>query len=151
MPRRGLIPRDGWKIVRVSSEAAGNGKLAKHVIDGEPRTHWHTRFGDETAKHPHELLIDMGAVHEVRGFVYLARQDQGWNGALAKCEFFVGDSAQDLGKRGEPAARATFGKDKSPQRVTCATVKGRYVLLRVLSEVNGGPWASVAEFAVVGK
>jgi len=40
---------------------------------------------------------------------------------------------------------------KTAQEVKCEPVKGRYVMLRALSEVNDGPWASVAEFGVVGE
>jgi hypothetical protein len=40
---------------------------------------------------------------------------------------------------------------RKAQEAACNPVTGRYVLLRVLSEVNGGPWASVAEIGVIGK
>ena len=79
---------------------------------------------------------------------YLARQDNGWNGALADCEFFVGDSPEQFD---EPAAKATFRRTKKAQEAKCKPTRGRYVLLRVLSEVNGNPWASVAELGVVGE
>ena len=148
LPKKGLISRDGWKLVRISSETIS--KVAKNAIDGDPRTHWHTRFDQDMAKHPHELVIDMGAVREVTGFVYMARQDGGWNGSFAKCEFFVGDSADTIGK-GKPAATATFGKKKVAQTAKCKPTKGRFVMLRALSEVNDGPWASAAEFAVKGR
>jgi len=44
MPEKGLIPRKNWKVARVSSESAAGHKLASHVFDGDPRTHWHTKF-----------------------------------------------------------------------------------------------------------
>ena len=147
MPQEGLVSRRDWKVVRVSSESGFNGKLARNVFDGDPMTWWHTTFSGGVAKHPHELVIDLGAERTVRGFRYLARQDGGWNGAVKDCEFSV--AVRPDGFRG-PAVRATFAKKKEPQEVACEPVRGRYVLLRVLSEVNGGPWASAAELGVVG-
>ena len=145
---KGLVPQHGWKVVRVSSEARGNGKLAANAIDGDPTTHWHTQFNPELKKHPHELVIDLGQERMIRGFRYLARQDGGWNGAIAKCEISVGGSPKDFGK---PVVAGAFKKSKQSQELTCDPVTGRYVRLRILTEVNGGPWASVAEFGVIGK
>lgn len=155
LPKRGLISRQGWKVLRVSSESRGNGKLARNVLDDDPRTHWHTSFGAETPRHPHELVLDMLTTRRVRGFVYLARQDGGWNGAFGKCEFYVGDDPATLGKGGKPVAVVTFEKKKTAQKFTIepamGEVTGRYVLIRALSEVGGGPWASAAEIALLGK
>ncbi len=147
LPPEGLLPNKGWKIVRVSSESRAGGKLAARAIDGNPRTHWHTRFQGELAEHPHELVIDLGRESTVRGFRYLARQDAGWNGAVAQCDFSVGTTPDAFGT---PVAEATFKKLKPAQEVLCDPVKGRYIRLRVLSEVNGGPWASIAELGVIG-
>jgi len=148
MPQEGLIPPKGYKLVRASSESRGNGKLARCAIDGDPTTWWHTDFQGKTPTHPHELVIDLGGEHTVRGFRYLARQDGGWNGAIKDCEFYVSDDPKAFGT---PAAKATFGKVKAAQEAKCEPVKGRYVLLRALSEVDGGPWASVAELGVIGE
>ena len=93
-------------------------------------------------------VIVAEAVQFIRGFRYLARQDSGWNGAIKDCEFFVSDSPDRFGK---PVAKATFEKTRKSQQVNCDPVPGRYALLRALSEVNGGPGASVAELGVVGR
>ena len=148
LPRKGLISNKKWKLVEVSSESKFNDKLAVHAFDGDPRTLWHSRWQGEIAKPPHELVIDLGATYTIRGFRYLARQDGGWNGAVAKCEFSVANQPDGFE---EPAAKATFRKLKQPQEVKCVPVSGRYIRFRALSEVNGGPWASVAELGVVGK
>jgi arylsulfatase A-like enzyme len=147
LPRKGLIPNSGYKIARVSSASKSNGRLAQNAIDGDPRTHWHTRFGSDQAKPPHELVIDLSGEHTIRGFRYLARQDAGWNGTVAQCEFYVSSDGKEFGK---PVCQTTFQKTKEPQEVKCPPTKGRYVLLRIVSEVNGGPWASAAELGVVG-
>ena len=41
-------------------------------------------------------------------------------------------------------------QDKSQKQVTFAEVVGRFVRLRALSEVNGGPWTNAAEINVLG-
>ncbi len=148
LPREGLIPGENLKVARVSSEAKGNGKLAACALDGDPRTHWHTRFQGKVAAHPHELVVDLGRDREILGVRYLARQDGGWNGAVAKCEFYVGDSLNQTDKL---VAKTTFKKTRAAQQVDWKPVHGRFVRLRILSEVNGGPWASIAELGVIGK
>jgi hypothetical protein len=134
-------------LVRASSESTSNNRDAKYAIDGDPRTVWHTRFQGQLDKHPHELVIDLGRQRTVRGFRYIARQDAGWNGAFARCEFSVSDSPDQFA---EPVAQPTFKKSKELQEVPCQPVTGRYVLVRVLSEVNGNPWASAAEVGILG-
>ena len=143
-----LIPAAGMKLVRCSSENFPNDRRAIYAIDGNPRTLWHSQFSGRLATHPHELVIDLGAIYEIRGFRYLARQDSGWNGTFAQTEFYVSNSANAFA---EPVAQATFKKVKTPQATACRQmVRGRYVLVRVLSEVNGKPWASAAEVGVIG-
>ena len=49
-----------------------------------------------------------------------------------------------------PVTRGTFSKVKAPQDLLFdAAAEGRYLTLRVLSEVNGGPWASAADIGVI--
>jgi hypothetical protein len=148
LPQEGLLPNKVWKIVRASSESTGNGKLAINAIDGDPDTLWHTQFQPELARHPHELVIDLGQFAAIRGIRYLPRQDGGWNGTIADCEVSVSESPEAFS---DSAASVTFKKDKSPQELIFDPVFGRYLRLRILSEVNGGPWASIAELGVVGE
>jgi len=145
---RDLIPATEMKLVRFSSENYANDRRAVYAVDGNPRTVWHSQFSGRLAEPPHELVVDLGATYEIRGFRYLARQDSGWNGAFAKTEFYVSDSPDRFGK---PAAKATFQKVRTPQAAACdRPVRGRYVRVRVLSEVNGNPWASAADIGVIG-
>ncbi len=148
LPKKGLIDNSQWKLVRVSSESKGNRKLAINAFDGNPGTWWHTSFQPAPDKHPHELVIDLGREYTIRGFRYLARQDGGWNGAIQRCEFSVSSEPNDFDA---PVAKATFTKDRESQEAACDPVSGRYVQLRILSEVNGGPWASIAELGVIGE
>ena len=142
-----ILPAE-MNILRFSSENHGNDRKAAYAIDGNPSTVWHSQFSDELAKHPHEVVIDLGRTRPLAGFRYLARQDDGWNGAFAETEFFVSDSADNFPDK--PAARATFEKLKTSQKADCFTAtSGRYVLVRNLTEVNDGPWGSAAEIGIV--
>jgi len=146
----GLVPASRMRLLSFSSENGSNRKLAANAIDGDPRTVWHSAFSETLARHPHELVIDLGAENEVTGFRYLARQDSGWNGAFGLTEFFLAGQPDAFDDR--PIASTTFGKVRKPQALDLETpVRGRYLKVRVLSEVNGNVWASAAELAVVGR
>ena len=145
---KNLIPATDIKLVRFSSENSSNDRRAIYAIDGNPRTVWHSQFSERIAKHPHTLVLDLGQTYEIQGFRYLARQDGSWNGAFAKTNFCVGDSPDHFTKS---AVTATFKKLRTAQSADCRRpVRGRYVLVRILSEVNNGPWASAADIGVIG-
>lgn len=145
---KGLIPYENVRLIRFSSENRGNDRMAAYALDGKPNTVWHSQFTGEVAEPPHELIIDLGKICEIQGFRYLARQDGGWNGAFGRTEFFVSDSPNSFG---EPVARATFQKVRTEQSATCKSpVRGRYVAIRILSEVNANPWASASDIGIVG-
>ena len=145
---KNLILAKKIKLMQFSSENKSNNRLAAYAFDGDPRTLWHSEFSGKSARHPHQLVIDLGAPYAIEGFIYLARQDDSWNGAFARTEFSVGDRPK---KFRAPVAKKTFTKDRDPQFVKCASgVSGRYVRIRVLSEVNRATFASAAEIGVIG-
>jgi arylsulfatase A-like enzyme len=148
LPKQGSLPKQQWKIFHASSENVANQKFAINAIDGDPATLWHSRFSGGAAQPPHELVIDLGVDHTIRGFQYLSRQDTGWNGAVKDIEFYVSQKPDQFGL---PIAKASLAKSKAPQEIKCPVTKGRYVLMRALSEQNGGPLASVAELGVIGE
>ena len=144
---KNLIPLKETKLVRFSSENFGNDRRAAYAIDGSPLTVWHTQFAPKLHKHPHELVIDLRSTRKVSGFQYLARQDGGWNGTFGKTQFFLSDSPKEFG---EPVLETTFAKVRKPQAAKLKKpVEGRYLLVRVLDEINGQPWASAADIGVI--
>jgi hypothetical protein len=93
------------------------------------------------------LVIDLGKTRKIAGFRYLPRQ-LGYGGQFAKTEFFVSENARDFGDK--PAAETTFTASKRAQAADCPLpVSGRYVLVRVMSEIRGKPIAAAAEIGVV--
>ena len=120
-----------------------------NAVDGNPRSVWHSRFDSGVAVPPHELVLDLGGTYDITGFRYLARQDSGWNGVFGKADFTVSDSAADFG---DPTVIAEFKKTKKSQAADCQNpVRGRYVRVRSMTEVNGSKWGSAAEIGIVGK
>jgi len=61
------IPRNKWKVLYADSEEtdAEDGK-ADNVFDLQSTSIWHTQYQGGSPKHPHRILIDLGAVKIVR-------------------------------------------------------------------------------------
>ena len=147
----GLVPVSEMSIVRVSSEERASGRqlIGKNAIDGDVTTKWKSSGIDEVAEPPHELVIDLGKTRKITGFRYLAEQ-LGDVGQFAETEFYVSEDPESFGT--QPAAKATFGVTKAPQAADVAEhVSGRYVMVKVLSEINGKPNATAAEIGVVAE
>ncbi len=146
---KGLIPFEEMKLLSSSSENRSNNRKATFAIDGRPDTLWHSSWSDGLNAHPHELVIDLGSPCNITGFRYLARQDGGWNGAFAETEFYVSNSPTSFT---ECAVKVSFTKTRKVQSARCKKpAHGRYVKVRVLSEVNGKAWGSAADLGVVGR
>ncbi len=141
------VPKDIWELVYVDSEETGYPGLATMSFDDAPTTIWHTRWSNGTDPYPHEIRIDMGAIYKVFKFIYLNRQD-GQNGRIKQYELYISDNSLMWG---DPVAIGEFENTAAPQTVELPEpVNGKYFRLVALSEVNGNPWASAAEFDVVG-
>ena len=78
----------------------------------------------------------------------MSRQDGGFNGGIAKYEIYVSSDGNEFGK---PVAIGEFARKRGNQQIVFPSQQARYVKLVVLTEVNGGPWASAAELGVIGK
>jgi len=132
--------------VKVLTDSEAPGYESYRAMDGDPRTMWHTFFGGGDLPCPHEIVIDLGKPYEISGFTYLPRVGGG-NGTIKDYEFYVGDNAKKFGK---PAVKGIFAKTNAENLVKLsAAVRGRYVRLRALSEVNGRPWTSIAELRLL--
>ncbi len=140
-----LIPRGGWSVRYHDSEHPGEGE-ARHAIDGDPSTYWHTKWGEGEPKHPHELQIDLGKVYELAGVTYLPRQGNR-NGRVGEFELFAGVDGEAWGT---PIAVGRFEDTTKLQKVMFAEpTQVRFVRLVAKSEVGGNAWTSVAELAVI--
>jgi PKD repeat protein/lysophospholipase L1-like esterase len=142
-----IIPHAGWTLTFVDSqETAGENGAATNAFDGSTATFWHTRWLGASPPPPHEIQINLGAVYNVSGFRYLPRQDGITNGRIGNYEFYV---SLDGVNWGTPAATGTLANVATEQQVLFSARTGQYVRLRALSEVNGGPYTSMAELNVL--
>lgn len=144
MGKKGVLRRDEWTATASNHHGP---RPPKNIIDGNPQTHWHARFGGNSPKHPHEVCIDMGRKREVRGFQYLPRQAAPQNGRIKGYEFYVSADGRDWGK---PVARGAFPDKSDEQEVTFTPTRGRHVRMVAISGYDN-PWAIIAELNVLGK
>ncbi|MBN2475824.1 MAG: discoidin domain-containing protein [Pirellulales bacterium] len=130
--------------VRVDSEAPGY--EGYKALDGDPATMWHTRWEFGETLHPHEIVVDLGAVRELTGFAYLPRPGGG-NGTIKDYEAYVSADDKDFGK---PVVKGVFAQ-RSAENVVLfpSKTQGRYLRLRALSEVAGRPWTSIAGLRIL--
>ena len=134
--------------VKVQVDSAAAGYDGWRALDGNPQTMWHTRFGDGETRHPHEIVVDLGADYDISGIAYLPRPGAA-NGTIKDYEVYVGASPKTFGK---PVAKGTFPKTEAETVVTFpAAAKGRYVRMVALSEVAGRPWTSIAGLRILSE
>lgn len=142
-----FVPKQSWFLQYVNSEEVNFPGYATMAFDDNPETIWHTRWSTGSDPYPHEIQIDLGEIYNVYEFTYLPRQ-QGQNGWIKDYELYISEDPQSWG----PADMVgQFESSAAPHKVNFPTpAVGRYLRLVALSEVNGNPWASAAEFYVKG-
>jgi len=141
------INRSKWKIYSVSSQEGGN--PATLAIDNKTSTFWHTQYSGTTPSHPHTIIIDMSQSYNVTSVLYTARTDGNENGMIKEYEIYIGNDPKDFGTA---VAKGEFVKTTAQQAVILRkTVRGRYLKLVALSEVNNNAWASASEISITAK
>jgi len=136
------------RIVKIKTAADSEkaGYESFRAMDGDPSTMWHTFFGAGDPKPPHVIILDLGDVYEISGFIYLPRMG-GDNGTIKDYEFYV---SNDKKKFGAPIIKGAFAKRNGENIIKFQKpAKGRYIKLRALSEVNNNPWTSIAELTIL--
>jgi beta-galactosidase len=70
------LPHKDWKIAYVDSEENfAEDNAAEKAIDGDPDSFWHTLWSAPHTSHPHEIVVDLGAEHQITAVRVLPRQD----------------------------------------------------------------------------
>lgn len=148
LPASTLIPFGQMQVVSVDSqELIGGNYPATNVIDGNTATIWHTEYSQVSPPQPHTLVLNIGASYQVDRFRYLPRQDGGINGTIAGYELYV---STDGVTWGSAVATGTFAANTLEKIVNFQAKIGQYVKLISVSEINGLPFTSAAEFGVFG-
>lgn len=146
LPEWGLVPRAAWRLKYVDSEEPA-GFDATRSFDGNPTTFWHTRWStSKPSPPPHQIQIDLGEKHYIRGFQYLPRQDGISVGTISGFKFYVSMDGKNWGKE---IARGKFATGTHEKRVFGKPKFGRYIKLVGVTEQNGHSDCSVAELNVI--
>jgi hypothetical protein len=139
------LERATWKIIHTSSVEPGEG-LAKHALDSNPSTFWHTNWSSTQEKHPHDIQIDLGETVTLIGFTQLPRQGQS-NGRIRHYRFYASANAQNLG---DPVAQGSFANSNELQTVRLdAPVQARFIKLVALDEWSNEYYTTIAELDVM--
>jgi len=112
------------------------------VLDGDPSTFWHTRRGAIEPPHPHELVIELPEPATLQTVRLKARADSE-DGRLAEVSLFLSERDGDWG---EPVAdHAPLANNADWQHLGFPPKKARFLRLLTHREINGAPFASLAE------
>ena len=133
-------------MIEADSEDSANGNVAANAIDGDPETIWHTKWTPANDPMPHHLTLDLGRAVTLKGITYLPRQDM-VNGRIAECEIYCSTEPNSWAA---PVATVKWPNDAKLQTVNFRQpVTARYLKLVAKSEVNGQPFAAIADLDVL--
>ena len=135
----------GAKIIRADSAQDGFGPA--NLLDDDPKTLWHTPWGEGAPHFPHEVVLSFARQVTLRSVSLLPRQDKNPNGFFKDCALYVSLDGQTWG---EPVAKATLRRTADQQFIRLPTpVQARYLKLVALSPFDPAkPYASLAELAL---
>ncbi|MDA3879829.1 MAG: beta-galactosidase [Prolixibacteraceae bacterium] len=87
------ISHQNWTIAYVSSEESiGENGVAENAIDGQTFNHWHTAWSSMSPEYPHLLVIDLGEITQLTGFVYVPRMDENAPGRIKDYKIYLGNN-----------------------------------------------------------
>ena len=133
-------------VINASSEETGDGD-AKHLVDGNLNSIWHTMYSVTVAKFPHWVDFDAAEVKKIKGFVYTPRQD-GDNGNIKDYSLQVSLDNENWTE----VAKGTFERSSKAQKVMLKEpMQARYLRFTGLSSQNGADFAGGAEFSVLAE
>ena len=139
------INKSSWKVVSADSYQGGN--EAKLAIDGNNATYWHTAWGANEPRHPHQIVIDMQKTYMVTAITYLARQDGNTNGMVKAYEVYLSTDGKTWGTA---AVSGDFQNTTALQTAKLKSAKAaRYIKFVAKSEINGNAWTSAAEIGIL--
>ncbi|RME94556.1 MAG: hypothetical protein D6766_05525, partial [Verrucomicrobia bacterium] len=113
----------------------------KLALDGDPRTMWHTAWGDETPGFPHFLEIEFAKPAVLGGVRLTPRSDNNRNGWIKGYRIEV----ETAPGQWRTVAAGELPATARPQTVRFEPVEVRALRLTATSGHAKGPWTSLAE------
>ena len=135
----------GAKVLRADS--AQEGYEASNLLDGDPKTLWHTVWGEGAPSFPHEVVLQFARTITLRSVSLLPRQDRNPNGMIKDCALYLSADGQSWG---QPVAKATLKPSGEEQTIRLpAPAKASHLKLVALSSFDPAkPYASLAELSI---
>ncbi len=116
-------------------------------MDGDPKTLWHTVWGEGAPSFPHEVVLQFARTITLKSVSLLPRQDHNPNGMIKDCALYLSADGQSWG---EPVAKATLKRTGEEQTIRLSVpAQARYLKLVALSSCDSTkPYASLVELSV---
>lgn len=127
-----------------SGEGSNNGH-AKHLIDGNAETFWHSRWQGGSDPLPYEIIIDMN--HRVKiAQVELLPRGRGSNNPIKVVRF----EASEDGNNWESIGQFGFTNQDAALKYYVKSSTARYIKLVIPDGVGNGTVAAIRELDVRG-
>lgn len=144
VPLDAFVDRRAWKAT-ASDFQNGEGN-PEHVLDGDPGTIWHSRYSPDKPDLPHSLVVDMGALLDIKAVLLTPRSD-GSNGRIADFDLFL---SQDPNNFGAPVLSGTLPDQGTVQTLSLPAPRiARFLKIVVKGERSNQGLASLGELSVV--
>jgi len=142
------ISNAGWTLHNASSHHRDH--PGSHAFDRDPTTYWESGSGSQ----PHTLDINLGAVYDMNGLVYVPEphgDNGGVNGAITTYRLYV---SADGTNWGDPAASSgTFDNsiidNNARKLVTFPTAQGQYIRFESTAAA-GGTISRIQDLGILG-
>lgn len=139
------VSKSQWKVIHVDSQQPGEG-WARHAIDGNVETFWHTNWQSAQDGYPHEIQIDMGRVIDILALRITPRQDPD-NGRIKDYAIYLGNDPKNWG---EPVKTGSFDSSSKVKKIELERpAKARFVRIVAKSEIKDRYFATIAEVDVL--
>ncbi|WP_041633019.1 alpha-L-fucosidase [Maribacter sp. HTCC2170] len=136
------VSKKNWEVIHTTT---GNMNDGIRLMDDDPNTFWSTDKGVSTIQ---EVIIDMGEVHNLKGFTYWPIQERYPFGIITNYEFYVSTDGKSWNRvvRGE---FANIVNNRIQQKVNFKSTKGRYIRLRGIKVAGEDYTTSFGEIGVI--
>ncbi len=143
-----------WKpdnVMRITycSSYAGSSNSPWNLIDGRRDTFWHSEWRESPMpEYPHEIIVDMGALSELRGFALTPRQGRSASRA-GKVDIYLSNDGQSW--KSTPDCSIQMIDEDSEQRVMLPeAVTTKFFKLVFRTPLAGHePYAAMAEVSPI--
>ena len=133
-------------LLRIASCSSYSGKNESPwcLIDGRRDTYWHSRWSEECAQYPHEVVVNLGVASEVAGISITPRQGRS-SSRVGKLAFYFSSDGKTWNAEPDCTLQMADVDDEQTVKLT-APVVTRFIKMVCLEAISKGePYAAVAE------